>query len=180
MGGRPPQVIVLAGGSSSGKSSIARALQRLLGPEWLFLGVDDLVEAMTDEKVPGAPLFVEEGGQVVVNETFHALERAWRAGLAAMARAGARIILEDVFLEGASSMARLTEALAGIEVLLVGVRCDPRVAADRERQRGDRAAGMAARQAGSVHAGVSYDLEVDSTRSSPAELARRIALRAVG
>jgi chloramphenicol 3-O phosphotransferase len=39
-------VIVLNGGSSSGKSSIARFLQSLLAGPWLTLGVDTLIEAM--------------------------------------------------------------------------------------------------------------------------------------
>jgi chloramphenicol 3-O-phosphotransferase len=42
-------VVVLNGGSSSGKTSIARCLQRLPGPTWLILGVDDLVRALPDE-----------------------------------------------------------------------------------------------------------------------------------
>ena len=40
------QVIVLNGGSSSGKSSIARALQEILPTAWLTFGVDVLVEAL--------------------------------------------------------------------------------------------------------------------------------------
>jgi chloramphenicol 3-O-phosphotransferase len=39
-------VIVLNGGSSSGKTSIARSLQRLLGTTWMTLGVDDLIRAL--------------------------------------------------------------------------------------------------------------------------------------
>jgi chloramphenicol 3-O-phosphotransferase len=38
-------VIVLNGGSSSGKSSIARRLQDLLDQPWITLGVDDLLDA---------------------------------------------------------------------------------------------------------------------------------------
>lgn len=42
-----PRVIVLNGGSSSGKSGIARCLQALLLPDtWLTFGVDTLIEAM--------------------------------------------------------------------------------------------------------------------------------------
>ncbi|TDC07265.1 chloramphenicol phosphotransferase, partial [Streptomyces sp. 8K308] len=39
-------MIVLNGGSSSGKSGIARCLQTLLPEPWLTLGVDTLIEAM--------------------------------------------------------------------------------------------------------------------------------------
>ena len=40
------QVIVLNGGSSSGKSGIARCLQAVLPDPWLAFGVDTLVDAM--------------------------------------------------------------------------------------------------------------------------------------
>jgi chloramphenicol 3-O phosphotransferase len=42
----PTQVIALNGGSSSGKSSIARWLQSMLSVPWLTLGVDTLIPAM--------------------------------------------------------------------------------------------------------------------------------------
>ncbi|MGO9083567.1 MAG: phosphotransferase-like protein [Streptosporangiaceae bacterium] len=40
------QVIVLTGGSSSGKSGIARCLQAVLPAPWLSLGVGTLIQAM--------------------------------------------------------------------------------------------------------------------------------------
>ena len=49
------------------------------------------------------------------------------------------------------------------------------VAAGREIGRGDRARGMAEQQAESVHTGVVYDLEVDTTHTESLECARTIA-----
>jgi chloramphenicol 3-O-phosphotransferase len=40
------QVIMLNGGSSSGKTGIARCLQAILPRPWIRLGVDDLVAAL--------------------------------------------------------------------------------------------------------------------------------------
>jgi chloramphenicol 3-O phosphotransferase len=40
------QVIVLNGGSSSGKSGIARCLQAVLPDPWLAFGIDVLVQAL--------------------------------------------------------------------------------------------------------------------------------------
>jgi chloramphenicol 3-O phosphotransferase len=40
------RVIVLNGGSSSGKSSIARSLQELLPDLWLTFGVDAFIDAL--------------------------------------------------------------------------------------------------------------------------------------
>lgn len=95
-----------------------------------------------------------------------------------MARAGARVIVDEVFLGGAYSQQRWQEALGELRVLWVGVRCDAAVAAGREVARGDRTVGMAASQAEVVHQGVVYDLEVDTTHAEAMECARTIAARA--
>jgi chloramphenicol 3-O phosphotransferase len=166
------QVIVLNGGSSSGKTAIARRLQELLPDPWQRFGIDDLVDALPPED---AGIAFGDHGEVEIVERFRELEAAWMSGVAAMARAGARVILDDVFLGGAASQERTRAHLDGLEVLWVGVRCDPEVAAGREAARGDRIAGMAALQATIVHEGVAYDLEVDTTHAGPDECAAEIA-----
>ncbi len=62
---------------------------------------------------------------------------------------------------GGSSQERLAAALADLPVVWVGVRCDPELAAVRERHRSDRVGGMARLQAVRVHQDVVYDLVVD-------------------
>jgi chloramphenicol 3-O phosphotransferase len=173
------QVIVLNGGSSSGKSSLARSLQAELPDPWLTFGVDDFVDALPAslEGSPDGIVFTPDGG-VSVGPAFRALDTAWVAGVAATARAGAPVIVDEVFLGGADSQARWQHALADLSVLWVGVHCEPAVAAAREAARGDRTAGMAALQAERVHQGVTYDLEVDTTHADPAECARTIAAHA--
>ncbi|MEU4091394.1 chloramphenicol phosphotransferase CPT [Streptomyces sp. NPDC026673] len=171
------RVIVLNGGSSSGKSGIARCLQAVLLPDaWLTFGTDTLVEAMpAGLRGSGSGIDVRADGSVSVGDAFRALDEAWALGVAAVARAGARVIVDEVFLGGPASQDRWRRALDGLEVLWVGVRCDPGVAAGRETARGDRAVGMAAAQAESVHRGVGYDLEVDTTHTESMECARLIA-----
>lgn len=172
------QVIVLNGGSSSGKSGIARCLQAVLPDPWLTLAVDTLVDAMpAAARESASGITFAPDGAVVIGPEFRALETAWRAGVAAMARAGARIIIDDVFLGGAASQQPWKDALGGLGVLWVGVRCDAAVAAARETARGDRAAGMAASQAEVAHRGVSYDLEVDTTHTEALDCAKAIAAR---
>jgi chloramphenicol 3-O phosphotransferase len=170
------QVIMLNGGSSAGKTSIAICLQEILPAPWLRLGVDTLIDAMP-QRLLNADAGIEFGadGSVRPGPEFQRLEAAWMQGIAAMVHAGGRIIIEDVFVSGVDSRNRWQAALAGIVVLWVGVRCDPAVAAERERRRGDRVAGMAQLQAQMVHAGIAYDLEVDTRAMSALECARRIA-----
>ncbi|SBT93731.1 chloramphenicol 3-O phosphotransferase [Streptomyces sp. DI166] len=170
------QVIILNGGSSSGKSGLVRCLQAVLPDPWLAFGVDSFVDALparmqtTDDGITFG-----DDGSVSVGGDFMALQAAWAEGIAAMARAGARIVVDDVFLGGAASQQRWEKALGDLDVLWVGVRCDPEVAAAREIARGDRTPGMAARQAEPVHRQVRYDLEVDTTHTESLDCARTIA-----
>lgn len=167
---------MLNGGSSSGKSGILRCLQAVLPDPWLAAAVDSLVEAMPASlQTSDAGIGFAADGGVHVGSAFRELEAAWMEGVAAMARAGARVIVDDVFLGGAASQERWRKALGGLDVLWVGVRCESTVAAGREVARGDRAVGMAAKQAEAVHQGVVYDLEVDTTHTEALECARAIA-----
>jgi chloramphenicol 3-O phosphotransferase len=172
-------MIILNGGSSSGKSGIVRCLQAVLPDPWLAFGCDSFVDAM-----PAKMQASDEGiafaadGEVSVGADFRTLEAAWIDGVVAMARAGARVIIDDVFIGGAASQQRWQKALRGtpgLAVLWVGVRCESAVAAGREVARGDRIQGMAASQADVVHEGVFYDLEVDTTHTESLVCARTIA-----
>jgi chloramphenicol 3-O phosphotransferase len=111
-------VIVLNGGSSSGKSGIARCLQAVLPDPWLAVGVDTLVQAMpASMQTSDAGIEFAADGRVSVGPEFRTLEAAWMDGVAAMVRAGARVIVDDVFLGGATSQQRWQKALVGLEVL---------------------------------------------------------------
>jgi chloramphenicol 3-O phosphotransferase len=91
------QVIVLNGGSSSGKSGIARCLQAVLPDPWLAIGVDTMIAAMPAAlQVSAAGIEVAPHGEVTIGPVFRSLEAAWIEGVAAMARAGARVIADEV------------------------------------------------------------------------------------
>ena len=174
--GRPggPRVMLLNGGSSSGKTSVARELQRVLNGVWLRLGVDTLLDAVPPLLLEDDGLELRADGEVVVGASFAAVEDWWMAGLAGMAEVGACVVIEDNFVSGTGAQRRWRAALDQVPVGWVGVRCYPAVAAERERVRGDRVAGMAARQALAVHEGISYDLEVDAGAHGPGALAAQI------
>ncbi|MFJ7158266.1 chloramphenicol phosphotransferase CPT [Streptomyces sp. NPDC101118] len=174
-------MIVLNGSSSAGKSGIARCLQAVLPDPWLAIGVDTLIDTLPAAmREGGLGIGFGDDGEVTVGADFRDLERAWNTGVGAMARAGARIVVDDVFLGGAASQARLRDTLEGLDVLWVGVHCDPEVLDAREIARGDRAPGMAAAQHPLVHRGVTYDVEVDTTRTEALDCARTIAARVTG
>jgi chloramphenicol 3-O phosphotransferase len=102
-------------------------------------------------------------GSITVGPAFRQAEASWYQGLAAIARAGTRLIVDEVFLDGGESQARLQRAFEGIAVAWVGVRCDSPIAEARELSRPDRVKGLARDQAERVHRGVRYDIVVDTT-----------------
>lgn len=169
-----PRVLVLNGGSSSGKTSVAKELQVVLDGVWLRLGVDTLLDAAPPSLLEADGLQVAEDGGVFVGRLFEAVEDCWMAGVARMAEAGVAVVVEDNFVSGPRGQQRWRTALAGLPVGWVGVHCDPAVAAERELRRGDRTAGMAAAQAITVHRGIAYDFEVDAGLQPPDRTARLI------
>lgn len=170
------RLIIVNGGSSSGKTGIVRCLQAVLDEPWLAFGVDGFVEALPAGMEGSADgILIGPDGEVAVGSEFRRLEQAWTAGIVAMCRAGGRVIVDDVFLGGARSQQRWRDAIGDVATVWVGVHCDPDVAAGREIARGDRTGGMAAAQAIVVHEGVDYDIEVDTTRTESIVCARTIA-----
>ncbi len=169
---------MLNGGSSSGKSGIARCLQAVLPEPWLVVGVDIFVGLLPASlRDGGGGIGFAPDGQVLVGEEFRRLEDTWLAGVAAMVRAGARVVVDEVLLGGGQGQRRWQAVLGGLEVLWVGVRCPAEVAAGRELARGDRITGMAAAQAEVVHVGMRYDLEISTDGIESLECARLIAAR---
>jgi chloramphenicol 3-O phosphotransferase len=172
------EVIVLNGGSSAGKSSLATCLQERLDGTWVTLGIDDLIHALSHgpaDRGGGGTIDFAPDGSVSVGERFRRAEAAWYDGVAAMARSGLGVVVDDVFLDAGESQSRLRAAFEGLTVIWVGVQCRPDVAEARELEREGRIRGMARDQAERVHAGVRYDLVVDTTETSAAECATAIA-----
>ncbi|KAB2329531.1 chloramphenicol phosphotransferase [Cytobacillus depressus] len=171
-------VIILNGGSSSGKSTIAKCLQNLLPTPWLRFSIDDLIDAMPDAMLKAdSGIKFGDDGSVSPGTEFRTLEFAWMHGIGEKVRRGAQVIIEDVFISGVEACNRWEVSLEGLQVLWVGVFCDPTVASARERERGDRVTGMAVSQATTVHVGIHYDIIVDTTKTSPEECARIIRQR---
>lgn len=170
------QVIVLNGGSSSGKSTIVRSLQELLPQLWLTFGIGAFIDALPGHgDSPRSDITYRTDGVIETGAAFRACENAWRASLAALARSGVQLILDEVLLNRGAGQQTMRTALAGLRVLWVGVHCDPVVAARREAQRSDRIIGMARMQAEQVHTDMDYDIVVDTTSMSVDACARAIA-----
>jgi chloramphenicol 3-O phosphotransferase len=145
---------------------------------WLRFSIDDLINAIPDAMLKAdSGIKFGDDGSVSPGTEFRTLESAWMHGIGEMVRRGVRVIIDDVFISGIEACNRWKASLEGLQVLWVGVFCDPTVASARESERGDRVVGMAVSQAIAVHVGIHYDIKVDTTKTSPEECAQIIGQR---
>jgi chloramphenicol 3-O phosphotransferase len=159
------QIIFLNGASSSGKSSIAKALQAMIDEPCIHLCIDDYLGAYQSD------LWER---QEVVRPRWRNIIRGFHAAGAAIARAGNMVLMDDVLEEDPPWVESLVELFEGIDVVFVGVHCPLEELERREQRRKDRRAGMARLQYGQVHAQALYDVEVDTSALSATDCAARI------
>ncbi|MFJ4801170.1 chloramphenicol phosphotransferase CPT family protein [Streptomyces murinus] len=163
-GQRPGGLIIfLNGTSSSGKTSIARELLQILDESFFHMPVDAFHAMRSDRDIP------DEHLQAEIDRTARGFHRA----VAGMAAAGNHIVMDHLL----SRRWRLLDCLdlfPAENVVLVGVHCPLPELERRERIRGDRTPGLAARQFDQVHAHGVYDIECDTSKNTPEEIAQQI------
>jgi chloramphenicol 3-O phosphotransferase len=177
------RVVILNGAPRSGKSCIARALQQ--SGAWINFGVDAAI-AMTPEPLrPGIGL--RPGGERPELEPFvQQFYGALFGAIAAMAQEGLDVVsdfgLHDDYSRPLGIVADATQRLAGLDVLLVGVRCPIETIMARRNadpQGGYYAAGDGVpepvkRWQDAVHVPGFYDLELDPSLLTPDDCAAEI------
>lgn len=159
------RVILLNGPSSSGKSSIGIALQRVLPGPWFLFPVDALGAMRSTEHTRA---FDEGEIDAMLRRTRMGYHRA----VAGIASVGNDVIM-DYPLSEPWRLDDLLSVLGGFDVTLVDVHCDAAELDRRERVRGDRPAGLARSQ--SVFRHDDRDLIVDTTYTSAEACASAIA-----
>jgi len=161
---RSGRILLLNGASSAGKSTLARALQAQLKSPFWHWSIDHWLAAgvLPRERLASG----EFDWQAMRPAFFDGFHRS----LPALAGAGNDLIVEHV-VETAGWMRSLVDLLAPFDVFYVGVRCPLPELERRERQRGDRRVGSAREDEARTHGFGEYDIEVDSTRAAPDQLA---------
>jgi chloramphenicol 3-O phosphotransferase len=177
-----PHVIILNGVSSVGKSSTARALQAITAEPFMHVAMDAFLEMLPAGMFGNPEGYVfetvvdDEGKPCVIIRTGSVLERAMkgmRHAIAAMAGQGINLVVDDVMF-GQGEAREYRALLSRFDLRFVGLFAPLEVVEARERARGDRDLGLARWQHDRVHREVTYDLEIDTMASTPAENARRI------
>ncbi len=161
-------VVFLNGCTSAGKSSIAKAVQDQLDRPFLRTGIDDafaMLPANFHDNPDGFFFDRDPNGLVRLNFGSFGLAtlKSHIHSVAAIARSGVDLILDEVILT-ADLRKVWVEQLSGLDVMLVGVRCELQELERREIDRGDRVIGQARGQYDIIHADMCYDLEIDTTR----------------
>lgn len=149
-------IIFLHGASSSGKSTLAKALQRRIEKPFWHMSIDHLRDAGV------LPTQRFKDGDFRWAESRKAFFDGFHASLKAFADAGNHLILEHI-LDKKEWLGTLCHLLAGHDVFFVAVHCPLEILIERERVRGDRPAGSAEQDFHSIHVGKTYDLELQST-----------------
>ena len=162
----PANIIVLNGTSSSGKSSLARALQARRGRPIQHLQLDAFRRMEPNDYWEAW----NEQDPVLVALKHAALCRAMHAALSEYVRHGIDVIFDTV-LWHREDWRYLLEDLDGLPVYLVGINCALDELTRREQDRGDREIGLAAGQFKTIHMGKVYDFQVDTTAATTEQCA---------
>jgi len=176
-----PQVIILNGIGSVGKSSTAKALQAITSKPFLHVAMDAFLDMLPEKMLASPDGLLFEAAQdddkpVIAIRTGPILERALRGmrhAIAAMAAQGNDLIVDEVMIEAGTAQ-EYRDLLRPFDLRLVGLFAPLNVLEARERARGDREVGLARWQYGRVHRGIAYDLEVDTAAAASAKCAHLI------
>lgn len=176
------RVIVLNGAGSVGKSSTAKALQRLADESFLHVQGDAFLD-MIPPQLWGRPegiIFrqLEENDypsiEIEMGLALNRLMEGMRAAVAALANAGSNCIVDDVMLSPSDQQSYVAEC-SNIPIQFVALHAPLEILEKRERDRGDRVIGLARWQYERVHRGIEYDFEIDTSASDASTIAKLIA-----
>jgi chloramphenicol 3-O phosphotransferase len=153
--GQDGKVILLNGTTSSGKSSIARALQSEIDEPFWHFSIDHLRDAGV---LPLDRIRRGEFPWTALRDTFF---EGFHRSLPAFLGAGNNMIVEHI-VETPEWMKLLVTLLDGFDVFFVGVHCPLDELERREVARGDRPVGGTRRDFETIHRHAIYDLELDA------------------
>ena len=152
------KIIFLNGVSSSGKSSLAMALQQRLEEPFLHFQLDAFIEMLP--WLGDDALFME-------------MVSGMHCAMAAMSNDGLNLIVDHVLIEK-EWLDQCLDLLADRYVLFMGLNCDLEELERRERQRDNRRQGFARAQLPKIHKDKVYDLELYTCRMNVQACADRI------
>lgn len=162
-------VIFLNGTSSSGKTTLAKALQEKLTEPYMYVSLDDFFHMYPERFLSPT----SQDSAIVLDRLIPAVVSGLHRSVASLAQSGNNIIIDHVLQED-GWLKECVKNWAGLEVLFVGIKCPLEIAEQREKERGDRNIGTARHQFDRVHAHDLYDIELDTSVLKMDECVARI------
>lgn len=160
-----PDIILLNGASSSGKSTFAHALQMALPHPYFNYSADLLVDGGMLPNVNRTTPDTPTSWNVIRPKFFQAFHRS----IPAFVSAGNRLVVEHV-VEYEQWLHELTELLVECSVFYVGVTCPLPEIESREQRRGTRYLGEGRSHIeDGIHTWSGYDLTIDTHAQTTAE-----------
>lgn len=151
----PGKIIILNGPSSSGKTTLALALQSQFDIPFIRFSFD----LFLDHKA--FPLEQIRNGTFSWDLMRPSVFRGIHQCVPALATAGNNIIFDHI-IETRAWLDHLISLISELDVFFVGLHCSLAELERRETQRGDRRRGEAQLDFQTVHSITSYDLELNS------------------
>lgn len=162
------QIIFLHGASSSGKSTLARALEARIEKPFWHISIDHLRDSGV------LPMTRFRSGEFPWREKRPAFFDGFHRSLKAYADAGNDLILEHI-LDTDHWLGELQALLAGHDILFVGIHCPLDLLIEREAARADRPLGSARQDFETIHVGKRYDIELDTRDGTDANVEKVLA-----
>jgi len=192
---KPGTVIIVAGTTSAGKSTLCRNIQRSLDDPCIQFGIDNQVE-MIAKKYLGVPLTKEEihnfkpkheqnlGFYLVppgtnednpfeyailqIGPVARLLMSAHYYGVKYISLAGINVVCDLIFAFEDLYL-EVKEVFGDIPVLWVSISADKEILLEHEKRRGDRVPGHTIGLFEQMYKDIPFDLEIDSGKLSPEE-----------
>ncbi|MBM3183887.1 MAG: GNAT family N-acetyltransferase [Chlamydiae bacterium] len=171
----PLQIIYLNGPSSSGKTTLAKALQHVFDDLFLHVGIDKIIGWMPEKvndwtggeaslgyswkkstDVSGNPI-----QELQIGPYAERIAKTFQEVVLMLAKMGHHLIIDDVSF-GKKQVDEWKALLKDFTVLWIGVNAPLPVLEQREKERGNRMVGSARGQFHKVHVEATYDLEIDT------------------
>lgn len=167
-------ILILNGTSSSGKSTLLKALQNRLSEPYLDAGLDKFLWMLPKRYLNDPALWSQVMRPTEAGPVGLALVSGMHRAIAALAAAGNCVVADHVLIDP-RWLEDGARVFSPLPAYFIGVRCPLDLLEQRERDRGDRTLGQAREQFDRIHAHGAYDFEVDTSLASPEECAGQIA-----
>ncbi|MHB8384282.1 MAG: phosphotransferase-like protein [Candidatus Binataceae bacterium] len=178
-------LIILNGGSSAGKTTLAEAFQDVAAEPWLLIGIDAFYRSLppkekdhraVDPQYYTVRTITEDGldyFELVPGPLMDRVMSARYAAVATILEAGINVIADEVIWSREWLIDAIT-TLHAYKVYFVGVFVSPEEADRRHRLRGRDGAGWYRGSSRIAHRNAIYDLQIDTTSKSPRDCASEI------